>query len=174
MLQTREGEPLQRLLGNPLTAVIYEDGKAAAKLLADIADRLKASGCSLAGYIQRERERDGRTDCDMLLEDIATGKMLPISEDRGAGARGCKLDVSALLSAGEKLLAALEQKPDMLILNKFGKTEHEGGGLRAVIARATELEVPVLIAVPLRHIESWREFSGGQSADCVAADFPMG
>ncbi len=46
------------------------------------------------------------------------------------------------------------------MLNKFGKTEAEGGGTRALIAAAVARGVPVLIAVPDRNLESWRAFAG--------------
>lgn len=160
MLQTLKLEPLHEILDYPITAVLYENGKEIENLLANIADRLRLEGFTLCGYIQRDRSKPGRSDCDMVLEDIASGLQLNISENRGTEARGCKLDISALLEAGELLMQALEVRPDMLILNKFGKTEDEGGGLRPLIVRAIELEIPVLIAVPVRNIDSWRKFVG--------------
>lgn len=171
MLQILKTDPLDTLLDNPVTAILYENGKEIENLLAGIADHLKVQGYKLAGYIQRDRPKSGRSDCDMMLEDVATGTHYNISEDRGAAARGCKLDLGALLEAGEKLVKAIDEKPDMLILNKFGKSEHEGGGLRPLIARAIELDIPVLIAVPLRNIESWRDFAGEFAVEIQAERF---
>lgn len=144
-----------------LNAVIYDDGREIEGLLACLADALISRGFRLAGIIQRSANRDGRANCDMVLQDLATGISMDISEDRGPGARGCKLDVAALLDAGERVKEALDSRPDLLVLNKYGKTEHEGGGLRPLIGRAVELDIPVLIAVPRRNISSWDEFAGG-------------
>lgn len=171
MLQTLKPDPIRELLEHPVTAVLYENGKEIENLLAGIADHLRQNGFKLAGYIQRDRPKPGRSDCDMMLEDIATGHHLNISEDRGAAARGCKLDISALLEAGELLSQAIDERPDLLILNKFGKSEHEGGGLRPLIIRATELDVPVLIAVPMRNIASWREFVGDMNREVSPIQF---
>jgi hypothetical protein len=57
-------------------------------------------------------------------------------------------------------MVALRAAPDLLVLNKFGKTEVEGGGFRTLIAAAIEQAVPVLIGVPYRNIDPWRAFAG--------------
>ena len=171
MLQALKSNPFHELFDYPITAVLYENGTEIENLLAGIADQLKQERFNLAGYIQRDRPKPGRSDCDMMLENIATGRHLNISEDRGAAARGCKLDISALLEAGELLSQTIDEKPDLLILNKFGKSEHEGGGLRPLIIRAIELDVPVLIAVPMRNIASWREFVGDLNREVSPVPF---
>lgn len=48
----------------------------------------------------------------------------------------------------------------LLILNKFGKVECEGGGLRDLIASAIDRGIPVVIGVPKRNIDAWRSFAG--------------
>jgi hypothetical protein len=96
----------------------------------------------------------------MVLECLATGDRLKISEDRGPLARGCRLDADALSQSIVSTMAAMQGSPDVLVINKFGKTEAEGGGFRPLIGDALELGIPVLIAVPWRNIESWRLFAG--------------
>ncbi len=61
----------------------------------------------------------------------------------------------------------LDTVPDFVILNKFGKTEAEGGGFRDIIADVIMASVPLLIAVPWRNIESWRAFVGDACAEVV-------
>ncbi len=106
----------------------------------------------------------------MVLEEIASGECLPISQDRGPHARGCSLDVGQLLAAMQLVRAQLASRPDLLVLNKFGKTEAEGGGFRELIAEAIEEGISVLIAVPWRNIESWRLFTGGASREIVLGE----
>ena len=40
----------------------------------------------------------------------------------------------------------------LVLINKFGKLEAEGGGLRDVIAEAYLLGIPTLIGIPLRNL----------------------
>ena len=85
---------------------------------------------------------------------------LRLFENRGAGARGCRLDQAALAEATARVEGSLEQVPQLLVLNKFGKAECEGGGLRDLIASAIDRGIPVVIGVPERNLEAWRSFAG--------------
>lgn len=143
-----------------LTALVYTDGAAADRALRGTARRLEALGCRLAGVVQRDDARAGGTGCDMALEELSSGETIAISQDRGPHARGCRLDLGELLRAMQLVAAALEQRPGVLILNKFGKTEAEGGGFRDLIVQAVGASVPVLIAVPDRNLDQWRAFAG--------------
>lgn len=147
-------------LPKPIVAIVYGDGARIAPILDRVAAHLTAEGCRLAGLVQRDIECVGRSRCDMVLEDLATGETVAISQDRGQGARGCRLDVEALMNAVARTRTALATDPDIVIVNKFGKTECEGGGCRSLIAEAVEHNVPVLIAVPFANLECWRRFAG--------------
>lgn len=149
----------------PITALIYSDSVAADCALRRVAVELLEGGYRLAGLVQINTPRPGRSRCDMLLEELASGEHLGISQDRGPEARGCALDIGQLLEAMQKVRTALAAKPDLVILNKFGKTEAEGGGFRPLIAEAIELGLPLLIGVPWRNIESWRIFAGPLSRE---------
>lgn len=148
-----------------LIAVLYDAGSDAGPLMRRLVGALGAAGCRCAGFVQRDVERPDRTRCDMVLEDIGSGQSLPISEDRGALARGCRLDEDGLSRAIAAALAALASKPDVLVVNKFGKSESEGRGFRPLIAAAVEAEIPVIVPVPWRNAESWRSFAGEMSRE---------
>ena len=156
----------------PITAITYGDGLRITPVLDRIATHLATEGFRLAGLIQREATRAGRSRCDMLLEDLASGEAIPISQDRGEGAHGCRLDVEALLNAVAQTRSALESEPDLLIVNKFGKTECEGGGCRPLIAEAAEYDVPVLVPVPWGNLEVWRRFVGDLAVEFRLEDLP--
>lgn len=155
-----------------ISAIVYDDGLRITPVIDRIASSLSAEGLRLAGLIQRDVARPGRSRCDMLLEDLATGEIVAISQDRGEGARGCRLDVEALMSAVARTSGALTRGPDLLIVNKFGKTECEGGGCRGLIVEAVERELPVLVAVPVGNLESWRLFAGEFAAEYRFDDLP--
>jgi nucleoside-triphosphatase THEP1 len=145
----------------PITAVAYSDGNDVEALIRAVADHLIDQGLALAGLVQRSRPRTDRRRCDMILEELASGEHVAISEDRGSHARGCMLAMDALLRAAALATRALEAGPDLLIVNKFGKTEGQGGGFRPLIAEALVRNVPVLIAVPYRNLDGWRRYTEG-------------
>jgi hypothetical protein len=155
-----------------ITALIYTDSNAADRTLRLFALDLIERGRRLAGLVQHNQPRPARSRCDMVLEELAGGDLVPISQDRGPHARGCALDVGQLLVAMQLVRAQLASGPDLVILNKFGKTEAEGGGFRAVIADVIEAELPLLIAVPWRNIDSWRHFAGPLAREVVLAERP--
>ena len=62
---------------------------------------------------------------------------------------------------------------DILILNKFGKLECEGGGFRGLIADAIDATVPIVIFVPRRNLGAWRSFVGARSTEWCISDLPI-
>lgn len=152
---------------SPMTAILYSEGRDVDPVMARLARTLQACDVRLAGFVQCNLPRAGRRRCDMALQELSSGEIIGISQDRGPEARGCHLDVGELLRGMQLGRQALFHKPDLLLINKFGKTEGEGGGFRPLIAQAFELGVPVLIAVPWRNIDSWRLFSGNSAAEII-------
>lgn len=116
------------------------------QLIAEVADRLTASGLRLAGTVQSNHERPDRKKCDMDLRVLPDGPVVRISEDRGGLARGCILDSGALEQTVHEVERRLDGA-DILIVNKFGKREAEGKGLAPVIAEALHRGLPVLVGV---------------------------
>ncbi len=144
-----------------LMAVIpYSSGFEIDRFMADAASRLKARGLRLGGVVQHN-EGTCESGCfAMALEDLASGVRFPISENRGAGATGCRLDATGLAAAGGALGAALAGKTDLVIVNKFGRQEALGQGLRQEIAAALLAGLPVLIAVRRDMLPAFRDFAG--------------
>lgn len=147
-----------------LSAVVYgggDDRVPIDEMLWQAASELRASGAPLAGVVQRNPQRPGRCRCDMLLYDLASGREVEISEDRGPEARGCRLDVAALEGLVADTVEALDHGARLLIINRFGKREVEGRGFREAIAKAIGLGIPVITAVRRENVDAWREFTGG-------------
>lgn len=149
-----------------LLAVTYSDGFAADRLIAATAFRLRDDGVKIAGLVQINTDVPGRTKCDMAVEELYTRTRFQLSEDRGPAARGCRLDHSRLGEAAGLLIDVLDQELDLIVLNKFGKVEAEGGGLRDLIGRAVLLGIPVIVGVPYRNLDQWRHFAEGLSDEC--------
>jgi nucleoside-triphosphatase THEP1 len=126
---------------------------------------LLAQKWMLAGFVQLNEPQDGRSRCSMALEELSSGARISISEDRGPAARGCMLDLAELTRASAIASVALERRPDLLVINKFGKTEAAGRGFRHLIAEAFVMQVPLLIAVPCVNVTEWRDFAADVSTE---------
>ncbi len=143
-----------------LAAVRFGDVDRIDDLLETVARSVQARGCSVVGFLQRETP-DGPGCCPVTyLESIATGEQVRISQALGAGSRGCRLDPRALAGTTGHLLADLDARPQLLVLNRFGKGESDGHGFRSVIERACSLGVPVLTAVRATYEPAWNAFTG--------------
>jgi hypothetical protein len=146
-----------------LAAVTYPAGFRIDEFLAAIARRLRTEGVRLAGAIQ---ENAGDAACaTMTLVDLGSSGRFSISQDLGPAALGCRLDPCGLAEAESPLLATISNGSDLVILNKFGKAETDGGGLRNAFIRAIEIEVPVLTAVRPPYTDSWARFHGGLAVE---------
>ncbi|MHB0950855.1 MAG: DUF2478 domain-containing protein [Allorhizobium sp.] len=141
-------------------AIRVERDRSVDDLLEVVARVLQKEGVTVAGFLQRESDGDGECCNRIDLEDIATGEHHIISQALGSGARGCRLDPQALAGVAGPLLARLDTRPDLLILNRFGKGESEGQGFRAVIEEACVRGIPLLTAVRENYVEAWQGFAG--------------
>lgn len=153
-----------------MAAVTYQSGFPIDEFLAAIATTLRGDNYRLAGAIQQNRHQHDARSPDvccaaMTLIDLATGKRFEISQNLGPESQGCRLDAGGLVEVGAILDMAVDHAHDLLILNKFGRAEAEGSGLRSVIARALDEGVPVLTAVSPIYSEAWREFHGGLATE---------
>lgn len=156
-----------------LHAIIYDEGAATTAFARSLVACATEGGLRVAGLVEDDRPRPDRARCDMILHELASGERLLISEYRGKEARGCRLDPDALLRAGELARRGLAEA-DLLILNKFGKIECEGGGLRSLIVDALDRTVPIVIFVARRNLEAWREFVGTFATQWDLADLSDG
>lgn len=129
-------------------------------LLADVVERLERQGVVLAGTVQTNIPRAGSENCDMDLRLLPDGPVVRISVDRGAHARGCRLDAGALEQSVLWVSHALA-RAEFLVVNKFGKQEAEGKGLAASIADALARGLPVLVGVNGLNLSAFLEFADG-------------
>jgi len=140
-----------------ITSIRYATGTDPLPLLRHIVDAARSKGLRVAGALQYDTMIPGRRRCQMALEDLSTGRLHAISEDRGAGARGCNLDLGGLARSGA----------DLVIVNKFGKSEAMGAGLRGLIVASLEAEIPMVIGVPLVNLDAWQAFVDGFEREAV-------
>jgi len=143
-----------------LAAIPYARNFGIDGFMQGVVARLRRRGLRIGGAIQHNDE-----DCDdrrmaMSLEDLANGARFPISQDLGPSAEGCRLDSAGLAAAAAAFSGALAERADLVVVNKFGKQEALGGGLRDEIAKAVMAGLPVLLAVRHDVLPAWRAFVG--------------
>jgi nucleoside-triphosphatase THEP1 len=151
-------------------AVVYDDGLFGDALIAQCAADLVASGYRLGGVVQSNTHRHGRRRCDMYVKDLFGGDEIKISLDRGNEARGCRLDPDAFARIDAWVERAVLERVDLLIINKFGKEEAHGRGLRPTIAEALIADIPVVIGVSTQNLCDFLTFVG----DCATRLRPDG
>ena len=96
----------------------------------------------------------------MYVKDLLGGDEIKISLDRGNEARGCRLDPDAFARIGAWVERAVLERVDLLIINKFGREEAHGRGLRPVIAEALIAEIPLVIGVSTQNLCDFLTFVG--------------
>ena len=128
--------------------------------------------------------RVDRIHNDMHLVSLCGSGEYKISEDRGTMSSGCRLDRDLIARAAVDVEhALLTGTPRLLVLNKFGKAEEEGGGMRNAIALAIEAGIPVLMSVGRLSVGSLLDFAGPlveitdadmtKARDWLLANFPQ-
>ncbi|MGQ3356061.1 MAG: DUF2478 domain-containing protein [Phreatobacter sp.] len=144
-----------------IAAVTYGPDDDCDALLGAFAHDLLASGTAVAGLIQINAGA-GCAELDMELEALGSGRRINICQDLGPGSvNACRLDPAGLAEAAAALRQALDQPAELVVINKFGRMEAEGGGLMSEIGAAVAADMPLLIGVPQRFAAAWDAFAGG-------------
>lgn len=130
-------------------------------ILFRLARDLAARGLNCCGTVQINTQRADKGRCDMDVQVLPDGPVLRISQDLGRSSQRCRLDPAALEDAVGLVATGLAQGADVLIVNKFGKHEAEGRGLRDVIADALAMDVPVVVGLNATNLSAFEDFAGG-------------
>jgi len=142
-----------------LAALVYDEHQDPDTVLRDFADDLNARGFRAVGMVQAGQCADASLSAVLL----PSGEKLLLSQDFDPAARGCRLDLGRLQDAGVRIAEALEAGADLLIINRFGKREHDGKGLGHLIQQALNADIPVVIAVSIHRFSDWIKFAGGMT-----------
>lgn len=140
------------------------------RLLRQVAEQLSAQGWALAGAVQENCDVAEDALCDMDIRVLPQGRVYRISQNLGREATGCRLNPDGLEQAVAEATARLAaQRPDLLIVNKFGKMEAEGRGFRGLIGQALAEGIPVLLGVNDTNLTALESFLG-EAAPLLPAD----
>lgn len=144
-----------------LAALVYDQGDDPDELLRGFAADLNARGYRAVGLVQFAHRVADAPQLSATL--VHNGEQLPLYQDLGSQATGCRLDPGQLLAAGGRVGAAIDEGADIVIINRFGQQESEGRGLLHLIVRALSADIPVVIAVPNKRFDAWIRFADGMS-----------
>ena len=131
-------------------------------LIAGFADDLHRAGHRPVGVVQRGRtcQSENPKFGVVMLRD---GEVVGLASDDGVPTVGCRLDPDRLAGLAVRLAAAIEGGADLVIINRFGRSEADGKGLIDLVPQALDADIPVLIAVPERRFAAWIRFSEGMN-----------
>ena len=146
-----------------LAYVMTAERGATDRLLTALAARLAGAGIRAAGIVQTNTECYDNKLCDMDVRVLPEGETIRISQSLGEGARGCRLNPEALERAVGLVNVALaaEPAPQVLIVNKFGKHEADGRGMRPIIGEALAMGIPVITGVNRMNVGAFDGFAEG-------------
>ena len=139
-----------------LAALVYDDQQDPDAVLRDFADDMNAQGFRVVGMVQAGQCADSSLSAVL----VHSGETLLLAQDFDPQASGCRLDIDRLRNAGARVADALDNGADLLIINRFGKRERDGGGLGYLIERAHDTDTPVVIAVSSQRLADWATFAG--------------
>lgn len=129
-------------------------------IMQQVAQFIIDAGYRPAGTAQINSARADGSPCDMDVLVLPAGPKICISQSLGTGARGCRLNPSALEDTVSLVQANLPAS-DCLIVNKFGKHEADGRGFRSVIADALAMGLPVVVGLNELNARAFEAFSAG-------------
>ena len=141
-------------------AAVYTPKETDRSALREFVAELKADEVSEAGILLESHVKPGESKRTIDSVDIITGQRIPIkkpmpSEDE------CGLNVSNLVETSATLRAALDIRPDLVVVEKFGEQEQNGEGLLDEIMQIIIEGIPLLVAVPEPALDNWRKLVDG-------------
>jgi hypothetical protein len=141
--------------------LLYETSDEVDIILTAALERIRARGITVGGLLQHAGERLPSGRCRMWVDDIVTGQSIRLDLPRGVGASACIVDPDALAQAACLLRRTIETQPGLIVVNRFGHAEAEGGGMRPEIADAVCSGAVVLLAARCSYRNALEDFLGG-------------
>lgn len=140
-------------------AAVYKPDTGDRMALLTFVEYLISQGVKVGGVLQEAIfNSDGEiTGVDAI--DVSSGLRIPISRPT-PNAGECGLDVSALADTSGIIRKAIDDRVDLVVVEKFGELEQKGQGLIDEILQTIVEDIPLLISVPEAALPIWQERSG--------------
>ncbi|KKW67478.1 hypothetical protein AAV94_09930 [Lampropedia cohaerens] len=151
---------------SPLAAIVHEGHGVAEPILQTFVAQLRSAGWRVCGLLQDsdvvmvdDPVSGSYCQRNMELVDVEGGERFVISQNLGKGSTACCLDAAGVAAASAVLRRALQEGPDLIVANRFGKLEAEGDGLLQEMAAIVAAGVPLVTAVEQRFLPQWQAFA---------------
>ena len=151
-----------------IAVIVHEGGKGADQRLARAVTQCQARGLVITGLVQHNDGECALPGFAMALEDIATGQRIGITEISVGASQGCRLDAGGLAQAAVMLNVERHRESQLVVINKFGRQEVLGQGLRAEMAALLTSGLPVLTTVRRDFLPAFETFAGADWAEITA------
>jgi len=127
-------------------AVLYTPETTERSVLAAFAEELKTKGLKVGGLVQQDHLDDQGVKDGIDAIAVDTGEHIPLKRPTESDfVNGvCSLDHSALTESTGALRRAINNKADLMIVEKFGEQEQKGAGLADEILSAMAEGIPII------------------------------
>lgn len=142
-----------------LATIIHTGGGEYDGLLKEFVDELKEAGWNVQGLLTKHSNKP------MVIYNISDGQEFIISQELGKESLSCSLDLGGLARAAFVLRKALENKADLVVVNRFGTAEAEGKGFIAELLALISEGIAVVTLTHVNYLAAWREFTGGLAVE---------
>ncbi|MDH3762933.1 MAG: DUF2478 domain-containing protein [Gammaproteobacteria bacterium] len=143
----------------PFAAAVYRPDTGDRMALLRFVEQLKSEQVRVGGLLQEARFNANGEISGLDAIDVLTDQRVPIT--RPAENDGeCTFDVSALADTTAILRNAINQRLDLVVVEKFGELEQDGKGLIDEIFQTIAADIPLLISVSEAALPLWQERSG--------------
>jgi hypothetical protein len=149
----------------PVAAIVHAYRDAVDGLLADFALSLKKRGWCVRGVVQ---QCHGEGKENTVLIELDNGLSFPLFQKLGAGSSSCSVAPGSIAAASVMLRRALHDGADLVIANRFGALEANGGGFADEMLALMSEQRPLLTVVADAYLRDWRSFTGGCGVELQA------
>ncbi len=145
-----------------LAGALYRSRERETGLVQRFADELSAKGWRVGGIVQETLKNDNGDTDGIDAVELDTGHRIAINRPSKTNIENktCSLDTQALAQTSSAIQRAVEQRMDLILVEKFGEQEQQGHGMAADILHAVSEGVPTLVAVPDGVRDKWGAFTG--------------
>lgn len=141
-----------------IAAIVYDDnGDLATTTLWAAINTLQARGVRIDGLVNKCTDEGHHVS--EVIQAIGDASEYVILQCLGKESHGCKLNPAALAESSIVLRDAIDQRVDILVINKFGIAEAEGRGLLDEYTRAITEQIPVVSLVHRKYLPAWQNFT---------------
>ena len=151
----------------PIAGIVYERGAPIRDVMKTFVRALCDADVNVHGILQEmPAHMDPATaGCGVDAIDIKTGEHVALVRPTQYELDNniCSMNVAMLAEASMILRRALEDRADIVVVEKFGKHEKDGGGLSDDLMAVMADNIPTVVSVPQIELDSWQSFTGGLS-----------